>query len=131
MSAGEQRVFWLGPDEWHVTAAAGRRSDLLASLDESLATLHAAVNDVSGGYVVVRLSGERTRDLFAKGCTIDFHGDVFKTGDCAQSGLGKAVVLFGLLDDGPTFDVIVRRSFSDYLVRWLQRSGQEFGIEFR
>ncbi len=92
--------------------------------------MHAAVNDVSGGNVVLRLSGARTRQLFAKGCTLDFHPDVFNVGECAQSGLGKAAVLFGLVDDAPTFDVIVRRSFADYLVKWLRHSGSEYGIEF-
>ena len=130
MSIGEHQVFWLGPDEWLVTSAAGDRTSLAQAFDNALASMHAASNDVSGGNVVVRLAGERTRDLFAKGCTLDFNPDAFPVGACAQSGLGKANVLVGFVDAGPTFDVVVRRSFSDYLVKWLRHSGSEFGIEF-
>jgi len=130
ISDRDQRIFWLGPDEWLVMAPADRTAHLLNCLDESLASCHAAVNDISGGNITFRLSGASTRDLFAKGCTLDFHPDVFEVGSCAQSGLGKAVALIALVDDSPTFDVIVRRSFSEYLVKWLQHSGREYGIEF-
>ena len=130
ISDGDQRIFWLGPDEWLVVPPLDKTPHILSCLGESLSGYHAAVNDVSGGNVALSLSGERTRDLFAKGCTLDFHPDVFKVGSCAQSGLGKAVALFGLVDDVPTFDLIVRRSFSEYLVKWLRHSGREYGIEF-
>ena len=103
---------------------------LAAELASALADCHVAVNDVSGGNVALRLQGAATRDLFAKGCTLDFHPDVFGVGQCAQSGLGKAAVLFGQLDDAPTFELIVRRSFAGYLVKWLHHAGREYGIEF-
>ncbi len=130
MSVGDSRVYWLGPDEWLVVAASESTAGLLASLTDALAEHHAAVNDVSGGNIAVSISGVDTRNLFAKGCTLDFHPDVFGVEQCAQSGLGKAAVLFGLLDDAPTFEVIVRRSFAGYLVKWLRHAGREYGIEF-
>lgn len=130
MADGDQRIFWLGPDEWLVVAPADDTAHLSSCLEESLASCHAAVNDISGGNVLLRIAGESTRDLFAKGCTLDFHPDVFDVGHCAQSGLGKAVALFGLIDDTPTFELVVRRSFSGYLIQWLQHSGHEYGIEF-
>ena len=68
--------------------------------------------------------------LLAKGCTLDFHPRVFSAGQCAQSGLAKTSVLIAMVDDRPTFDVIVRRSFAEYLALWLQHSGAEFGIQF-
>lgn len=131
MSAGDHRVYWLGPDEWLITTTAEGKADLLAALHGSLQDHHAAVNDVSGGTAMLQLSGETVRDVLAKGCTLDFHPDAFKVGHCAQSGLGKANVLFGLIDDAPTFNIIVRSSFADYLSQWLQRAGREYGIEFR
>ena len=126
----EQPIFWLGPDEWLVAPPLDETPRLLSSLGQSLASCHAAVNDVSGGNTTYRIAGESTRNLFAKGCTLDFHPDVFEVGHCAQSGLGKAAALFGLIDDTPTFDLIVRRSFSEYLLKWLRHSGREYGIEF-
>lgn len=92
--------------------------------------MHAGINDISGGNIGMHLSGENIRDVFAKGCTLDFHPQVFKVGDCAQSGLAKANVVFGLIEEGATFELIVRRSFADYLLQWLRQAGREYEVEF-
>jgi sarcosine oxidase subunit gamma len=131
ISDDEHRIFWLGPDEWLVKTAKDNTMTLLQRLQDSLADQHAAVNDLSGGNVALGLSGPGVRSLLAKGCTLDFHPDVFTAGSCAQSGLAKATVLIGYVGEPDSFDVVVRRSFSDYLSRWLQRAGSEYGIEFQ
>jgi sarcosine oxidase subunit gamma len=130
MSQGAHRVFWLGPDEWLVVTAALQAVDVAQGLQQATSQMHASVNDLGGGQVALLLEGECARDLLAKGCTLDLHPQVFKPGDCAQSGLAKANVLIGLTEDAPTFIIVVRRSFSEYLCRWLARAGQEFGIAF-
>ena len=130
MSNGDHLVYWLGPDEWLVSTGASGVRQLQGRLAKQLDRQHVAINDISGGNVVVELKGERVRDVFAKGCTLDFHPDVFTVDTCAQSGLGKATALFARVDDAPTYTVIVRRSFSDYLLKWLGHAGAEFGIEF-
>jgi sarcosine oxidase subunit gamma len=130
MSQGAHRVFWLGPDEWLVVTAAPQAVDVAPALQQATSQMHASVNDLGGGQVALLLEGARARDLLAKGCTLDLHPQVFKPGDCAQSGLAKANILIGLEEDAPTFIIVVRRSFADYLGRWLARAGQEFGIVF-
>ncbi len=127
---GERRVYWLGPNEWLLVTAADDASELSSALGEALAGQHASINDLSGGQIALRLSGIRTRDLLAKGCTLDLHPSMFKQGDCAQSALAKANVLIACVDGQQQFDVIVRRSFADYLFAWLRHAGAEFGIEF-
>ena len=64
----------------------------------------------------------------AKGCPLDLHPDVFRPGDCARTRLAKANVLLHALDDAPTFHFTATRSFAEYLWRWLDDAGQEFGI---
>lgn len=130
VSLGDHRIYWLGPDEWLLVTAADTVSGLVDRLQHAFAKLHAAVNDISGGQVALSLSGTSVRDILAKGCTLDLHPQVFRLGTCAQSGLAKANVLVGLGDDTDTFEIVVRRSFSDYLVRWLQQAGGDYGIEF-
>lgn len=130
ISDDQHRVYWLGPDEWLVTAEVGTVASLVADLEERLTEVHAAVNDVSGGNVSFRLTGTGVRDLLAKGCTLDFHPAAFRVGDCAQGGLGKANALIALINDTPTFELIVRRSFADYLGKWLRHAGRDRGIEF-
>jgi sarcosine oxidase subunit gamma len=130
ISDGRHRVYWLGPDEWLITTEAGSVPALVADLEKRFADMHTAVNDVSGGNVAFRLTGAGARDLLAKGCTLDLHPRAFAVGDCAQSGLGKTGALIGLVDDTPTFEVIVRRSFAGYLEKWLRHAGRDRGIEF-
>ena len=124
----EQRIYWLGPDEWLVLAPAAETDSLCAELEASLANVNAAVNRQSGGQIALELTGSDVRRVFAKGCTLDFHPKVFGAGRCAQSGLAKANVIIGCLDED-RFEVVVRRSFAEYLVRWLLHAGSEFGVK--
>ncbi|HSM31770.1 MAG TPA: sarcosine oxidase subunit gamma family protein [Woeseiaceae bacterium] len=129
-STGQHHVCWLGPDEWLVVTPVAGAAELAGRLEQALAPVHAAVNDVSGGQIALILRGAKCRELLARGCTLDLHPREFKPGDCAQSGLAKANILIASLDDAPTFMLIVRRSFSDYLCRWLAHSGSDAGIVF-
>ena len=130
VTSGRHRVFWLGPDEWLVATAAERATKIAARLQGAAVPFHAAVNDSSGSHVAILLEGSQARDILAKGCTLDLHPSVFAVGTCAQSGLAKAGVLLALLDDSPTFMIVVRRSFSDYLCRWMARAGKDSGVVF-
>ena len=129
-SHGDHRIFWLGPDEWLLLADANATSALTESIRKASCGNPVSVNDVSGGQVAIQLQGSAARVLLAKGYTLDLHPSVFPVGACAQSGLAKATVLLGLVDEGPTFVIIVRRSYSDYLCRWLRHAGGDAGITF-
>jgi len=131
LSAGAHRVYWLGPDEWLVVTAFDDASELCTALEDATEGGRAAVNDVSGGNVAIELSGPSSMDLLAKGCTIDFHASRFPTGACAQSGLAKAGILVGKLDASPRFELVVRRSFADYIVRWIMHSASPYGTDLR
>ena len=124
LTTGSHQVFWLGPDEWLIMMAAEDVAEMVARLGDATSSMHAAINDISGGQVTLLLEGRDARVLLAKGCTLDLHASEFSVGCCAQSGLAKANVLLACLDDAPTFAISVRRSFSDYLCRWLRRSVQ-------
>ncbi len=131
VSNGEHHVYWLGPDEWLIVSTANSAAGLVTGLQDALNSQHVSINDISGGQVTIRLEGDNVRDALSKGCPIDFHADVFGPGDCAQSGLAKAGALIACFDRPNTFELIVRRSFADYLVRWLQHAARDVGIEFR
>lgn len=122
---GAQAVYWLGPDEWLLAAAAG--SDLCVRLGESLEKCFSAATPQSGGLMQMRLTGNAAREVLAKGCTIDFHSTSFLTGQCTQTLLAKADVLLALTDDSPRFNLIVRRGFAEFIALWLAHSGGEFG----
>jgi sarcosine oxidase subunit gamma len=130
VSDGDARVCWLGPNEWLLVSPDGNATELLRALNAALQAQHVAVNDLSGGQLLLRLTGGAVRDMLAKACTLDLHQSVFDAGACAQTSLGKANVIILTHKTGSGVDVIVRRSFSDYLSQWLRRAGAEYGIEF-
>ena len=129
-SFGDHRIFWLCPNEWLILTDATGMPSVTDAIRQATGGLHASVNDVSGGQVALQLQGAEVRTLFAKGCTLDLHSSVFTAGSCAQSGLARASVLLGQIDDAPAFIVVVRRSFADYLCRWLLHAGRDIGITF-
>ncbi len=126
--SGEKTIAWLGPDEWLVIVPPDEKEGLAEMLERALAGLHIAVNDISSGQTIIRLRGSRARDLLNKGCPLDLHPRVFGVGQCAQSHIAKSNALIIQVDDEPTYDIIVRRSFADYLARWLLHSGMEYDI---
>ncbi len=130
LTTEDHRVYWLGPDEWLIESGADRTVRLVSELSEALAEYHAAVNDVSGGHVALCVSGIDARTVLAKGCTLDLHPRKFGPGQCARTGLAKTVVVLAAIDDAPTYTVIVGRSFSDYLCRWLAHAARPHGVNF-
>lgn len=125
---GPHSVYWLGPDEWLVVSPAG--SGMEDGLGLIPQTFFSSVNRQSGGYMQMRLTGAAAGKVLAKGCTLDLHPAAFQIGQCAQTLLAKAGVLLSVTDDRPSFNLIVRRSFAEYVVLWLAHSGNEFGISF-
>jgi sarcosine oxidase subunit gamma len=123
LSRAGHTVYWLGPDEWLVLSDNQALAELLR---RPLEGMHASLNDLSGGQIALCIAGPAVRDVLAKGCTLDLHPRVFTQGMCAQSGLARASVLLGLVDEPDRFDIVVRRSFADYLVRWLRHASVEF-----
>jgi len=131
MTRGDHRVYWLGPDEWQIVTAIDASDGLVTQLREALMGKHACLSDLSGGQIGLQLSGPNVRDVLAKACTLDLAPAEFSLGTCAQSGLAKANMLIGLIDDVvPVFEIVVRRSFADYVVRWLQHAAAEYGVDF-
>jgi sarcosine oxidase subunit gamma len=124
----DRYALWLGPDEWLVVGAPGTEGRLVAGLRSALEGVVSAVTDVSEGRTVIRLTGHRARDVIAKGCPIDFHPRAFGPGRCAQSRYARALVILHQLDDAPTFDVYVERSFADYLWRMIEDASLEYGF---
>lgn len=125
-TSGPQNIYWLGPDEWLIVAWA----NTLGALCTHFEGVAAAVNNQNGGLTQLSVSGESARDLLAKACTLDLHPNVFSVGQCAQTCLAKASVLLALMDSSPSFNLIVRRSFAEYVALWLDHAGEEFGISF-
>ena len=130
VAVDEGLAIWLGPDEWLLTGTTRTPDDLETPVRAAVIPLGGSVTDVSAQRITLRLTGDRVRDVLAKGCSIDLHPRVFGRGRSAQSTLGRAgVVLLSLSDSGDDYIVLVRSSFAGYLADWLLDAALEFAEE--
>lgn len=118
-SHGDFIVYWLGPDEWVIYCKDGEQSATIDNLRRALDGSHVALTDVSDYYLVIRLTGDKARELLSKGTPLDVHPTVLGPGMCAQTSFGHATILLSCVDDAPTFDIQIRWSFAEYLWNFL------------
>ncbi|GHG26648.1 MULTISPECIES: sarcosine oxidase subunit gamma [Amycolatopsis] len=112
-------LLWMGPDEYLVLAAPGRRPELERALSRESAL---AVVDVSAQRNVVRLTGSHAADVLAHGCSLDL--EMAPPGTCVQTLLARTGIVLMVRDDGYT--ILVRQSFSDYFKAWLADASLEY-----
>ncbi|MFJ8025820.1 sarcosine oxidase subunit gamma [Streptomyces sp. NPDC096311] len=124
-ASGPHTVLWLGPDEWLVLS----RSDataVTAELREALGGDPGSVVDVSANRTTLELSGPTARQVLEKGCPLDLHPRSFAPGQAVSTTVGPVAVLLRQVDDAPTYQLLPRSSFADYLARWLIDAMSEY-----
>jgi sarcosine oxidase subunit gamma len=126
IDSGDNRIYWLGPDEWLIMTPGGQQDDLKARLHKALSGLFSAVVDNTSGLTTLHITGDNAAALLATDCPLDLHPREFKAGQCAQTRLAKAGMTLSPLANGAGFEVIIRRSFADYLLLWLQDAATAF-----
>ncbi|MFD5122469.1 sarcosine oxidase subunit gamma [Streptomyces sp. NPDC058385] len=124
-TSGVHTAFWLGPDEWLVLSQA-EMGCAVDELREALAADPGSVVDVSANRTTLELSGPAARQVLEKGCPLDLHPRVFGPGRAVSTTVGPIAVLLWQVDDGPTYRLLPRSSFADYLARWLIDAMSEF-----
>jgi sarcosine oxidase, subunit gamma len=126
---GETTVIWQGPDEWLVTGTALAGPELEARLREAVAEHGGAAADVSGQRTTLRLSGSHSRDVLAKGCSLDLHPRAFAEGTAAETMLSQAgVILLAVNGSGDDYRILVRSTFARYLADWLLDAAEEYTL---
>ncbi|BES71389.1 sarcosine oxidase subunit gamma family protein [Marinobacter nanhaiticus D15-8W] len=117
---------WITPDEW-LLIGPGDQAFLMEHQLRTQLHGHYAVINVGGGQTVVRLSGAEARSVIMKSCPYDVHDRNFPVGKVVTTVLAKSqATLRRLGDDDWAF--IVRRSFADYIWRWLADAAGEYGL---
>ena len=125
----EGGIYWLGPDEWLLLSSIEAGS-LEARLRKALSG-HISIVDISGGQTLINLRGDqqaldvvlKKSSVYDFGAWPDANTDA---GRCVQSSFGKASAVVANKSDG-SYDVIIRRSYADYIAQWLLHAGEEFG----
>jgi len=127
VAAGLVAFAWAGSGQWLASAEREAGHAFEARLRADFAGL-ASVSDQSDGRVVLRIGGTRARDMLAKGVMIDLHPRAFGPGDTAVTSIAHIGVQFWQLDDAPTYELAVGRSFAAAFWRWLMMAGAEYGM---
>ena len=121
------QLLWLGPDEWVFkfppSNAQYQHPSPAEAMEISLRSVHVSLVPVSHGFTTLVVQGAGAADLLARGCPLDFHPRVFGAGAVAQSHVAKAGATLLCVAAGTHYELTVRRSFADYLYRWLCEAG--------
>ncbi|MFI6444566.1 sarcosine oxidase subunit gamma [Kitasatospora sp. NPDC050543] len=123
---GDLQVLWLGPQEWLVVGPDGSAPATAELLRAALADEPGSVVDVCANRTTLELAGPAARLVLEKGCALDLHPRAFGPGRCAQTLLGKVNVILHQVDAEPTYRLLVRGSFAQYLTDWLLDAMEEY-----
>jgi sarcosine oxidase subunit gamma len=125
-SNGVHAFVGTGPGVW--LALFEQAGPLMASdLAASLAGL-ASVADQSSSYAVLRIAGASAREILSRGAFIDFDPSVFGPGSAAVTTISHVGVSIWQVDDVPTYDVALFRSYADSFWHWMTVTCAALGI---
>lgn len=119
-------VRWVGPDEWLIIVQGEQAFELEARFDEQL-TGHFSLVNISGGTTIFDVSGNRVVDMLKKSTPIDLHASEFPVGKVVSTVFAKSGAMICRVAEDK-FELVVRRSFADYLWLWIQDASREYGL---
>jgi len=112
----------LGPQRWHLVSESG--SAWPATLRNLVPEDAGAVIELGEGRCVLRVDGDRSVDLLAKGISLDLDDAAFPNGQVTGTNCHRIAVI--LHRAGPrTFDLYVYRGFARSLVDLLELDAME------
>ena len=114
-------INWIAPDEWLILTEDKSEWDVEAKLRDAMDG-HFAIANVTGGQTVLELSGERAETILKKSSTYDVHISNFPIGKVVTTVFAKSQVVLKRTGED-SFQLIVRRSFSDYIWQWIVDAG--------
>ena len=112
-------LLWLGPDEWMLQCELGQAAALEKALRAATAGRHVSIVEVGHGFTTLSVQGPGAGALLSRGCPLDLHARALQTGQLAQTHIARANAIVLCRQTGTDYTLTVRRSFADYLFRWL------------
>jgi methylglutamate dehydrogenase subunit D len=119
-------VRWAGADQFFVMAV-GRPDGEVENIVRQKVGDVASVVDQSHGRVVFQISGEKARDILAKGTPVDLRNERFPIGKSALTQIAHiGAHLTRVAKD--TYQVSVFRGFSESFMDWLKSQSLMYGV---
>ncbi|MEC8002574.1 MAG: sarcosine oxidase subunit gamma family protein [Pseudomonadota bacterium] len=123
---GDLVVRWIAPDEWLISLPNGQVFDLETRFRAEMNGHHSLVNG-SGGMTVYKLRGRHVVDMLKKSTPVDLHDSEFPVGKVVSTVFAKSGAVIRRTGESE-FELVVRRSFADYIWLWIQDASQEYGL---
>lgn len=120
-------VRWMSPDEWMLSCPVEEAFSIEQQLRSAVKGPVAIVN-VSGGYSLLTLSGPDAVNVLKKSSSYNLNPENFPPNKVVNTVLAKAQVTLRAVGE-EHYELLVRRSFADYVWLWLQRAGKEYGLQ--
>ncbi len=128
-SFGDIKVLWLSTDQWLILCGRDRAPALVKDLQAAFAQLHALVVDVSDMRAIIRLEGERVREVLLKGCSLDLLGGEYPAGTVRRVRFAEIAALLNIVEEN-VIDLYVFRSYANYAWDFLVKAARA-GSEVR
>lgn len=117
-------VKWISPDEYLITLPLSQKDVFIQEAKAALNGIFAAVVDNTGGYSLLKLSGEHRYVVLAKNCVYDC-SKFLTEGKVISTLFSKASAVIYRVDADHVY-LMVRWSFADYAFNVLATSSKEF-----
>jgi heterotetrameric sarcosine oxidase gamma subunit len=126
ISNGVKALVGIGPGVW--LAAFENAGPLMASELTSSLTGLASVADQTSAYAVLRISGPSARQILSRGAFVDFDPLVFGAGSAVVTMISHIGVIIWQIDDVPTFEIALFRSYAGSFWHWIGASCAALGV---
>jgi sarcosine oxidase subunit gamma len=123
---GSYSVRWMSPDEWLILVPGLEAFDVESKFRDEMGGHYSLVNS-SGGSTVLELSGPDVVELLKRCTPIDLPPKRFPVGKVVSTVFAKSSAIIRRTGE-QRFELVIRRSFSDYIWLWLQETSREFGL---
>ncbi len=118
---------WAGPGRWLARKPGETGAGFEALLRGQLSTVASVINQTDGR-CVFRIGGPSAREVLAKGVPIDLAPRVFRPGDTALTLVAHISVHLWQIDQAPTYEFAVPRSFAASFCAWLFAAAASHGL---
>lgn len=123
-TSGDTNILWLSSDEWMIVAPHDRALSLTQALEAALAGIRSQVVANSGGFTQIFMTGADAARALTH-CTV-YNLDKLTEGRVVGTTFGKSSVYLRRENGG--FCLLLRRSFADYIWRFLERAATPYGF---
>ncbi len=121
---GEYKALWLSIDQWLILCPRAKVDGLHAELVDALKSVHSLAVNVSDMRTIIRLEGERCREVVMKGTSFDLMDGSHVQGFVRRMRFAEIAALLHVIEDN-VIDIYVFRSYAEYTFAFLTKAARK------